>query len=76
MLRNRRSLQKVILAAIVAMFLLAVADIVWGIINMHLYILHKAPDSDDDADQDDDDEQPEIPIKVLQYKFLLYITSK
>lgn len=55
------------------MFALAAADVVWGIINMHVYILAKEPDIDDG---DDGGEQPEIPIKVLQYKFLLYITSK
>ncbi|KAF9450831.1 hypothetical protein P691DRAFT_809354 [Macrolepiota fuliginosa MF-IS2] len=73
--RNRRSLQKPILTAIVLMFMLATADIVWGILNMHLYILHSEPDSDFSDLIEDDDDETEIPIKVLQYKFLLYITS-
>ncbi|KXN85634.1 hypothetical protein AN958_10971 [Leucoagaricus sp. SymC.cos] len=77
LLRNRRTLQRSILIAIVFMFALAVADVVWGIINMHKFILRKA--SSDlvtrDDDDDDDDKRPEIPIKIMQYKFLLYITS-
>lgn len=73
--RNRRSLERLILAAIIAMFILATADIVWGILNMHFFILTKHIDDDDD-DDDDDGGKPEIPAKILQYKFLLYITSK
>lgn len=77
LLRNRRSLQKLILVGIVTMFLLAAADVVWGILNMHFFILPKqnAGLETRDDDDDDDDDGPEIPAKVLQYKFLLYITS-
>jgi hypothetical protein len=75
MLRNRRSLQKLILIGIVTMFLLAASDVVWGILNMHFFILNnKHPDGD--SDDDDHGDTPEIPAKVLHYKFLLYITSK
>ncbi len=66
------------------MFILATVDIVWGIINMHRYILAEKPpdindgdgDDDDDANAEDHKNKREMPIKVLQYKFLLYITSK
>ncbi|KAJ3575470.1 hypothetical protein NP233_g1078 [Leucocoprinus birnbaumii] len=79
LLRNKRSMQKLILAGIVTMFLLAAADVVWGILNMHFFILPKQNEGletrDDDDDDDDDDGRPEIPVKILQYKFLLYITS-
>lgn len=55
------------------MFLLATVDIVWGIVNMHQYILAAKPP---EADGDDDAKGREVPIKILQCKFLLYITSK
>jgi len=74
LLRNRRSLQKSILAAIVLMFLFAMADIVWGIVNMHHFILAGKIDADD-MDAEAHQGQAEIPIKILQCKFLLYITS-
>jgi hypothetical protein len=71
LLRNSQSSQKVILSAITIMFSLAAADVVWTISLLYACILAERPTSDDDGDG-----KPEIPASILQYKFLLYITSK
>jgi hypothetical protein len=60
------------------MFSLAAADVVWAISLLYACILtDRPPSDDDDGDGDGDGEgKAEIPATILQYKFLLYITSK
>ncbi|KAF7760530.1 hypothetical protein Agabi119p4_11206 [Agaricus bisporus var. burnettii] len=70
LLRNSQSLQKVILSAITIMFSLAAADVVWTIALLYACILAERPKG-----SDEDEENPEIPVRILQYKFLLYVTS-
>lgn len=54
------------------MFSLAAADVVWTIALLYACILAERPKGSDE----DDEENPEIPVRILQYKFLLYVTSK